>query len=239
MLPLKKKRGDIAGVPLNSTSGLRIWLKSLLSSHDLVLIPGPGTSICCGCGKEKECKVFYILYYYYYYYLLFRAAPAAYGSSQIRGQIRAAAAGLYHSHSNARSELHLGPTPQPTVMLDPRLTVRDWTCVLMDTSWVHYRFAIMGTHSFLFLMFCLFVCLFVCLFFFFFFGCPVAHGVPRPGIRSERSWDLSHSCGNTGSLTYYARWVIEPVSQCSQDAPDPVVPQGELMIILKSDESCE
>ena len=35
---------------------------------------------------------------------LFRAAPVAYGSSQVRGRIRATAAGLYHSHSNARSE---------------------------------------------------------------------------------------------------------------------------------------
>ena len=32
--------------------------------------------------------------------LLFKTAPAAYGSSQARGQIEAAAAGLHHSHSN-------------------------------------------------------------------------------------------------------------------------------------------
>ena len=31
---------------------------------------------------------------------LFRAAPVAYGSSQARGPIGAAATGLYHSHSN-------------------------------------------------------------------------------------------------------------------------------------------
>jgi len=36
-----------------------------------------------------------------------RATPAAYGGSQARGQIRATASGLRHSHSNARSELHL------------------------------------------------------------------------------------------------------------------------------------
>ena len=35
--------------------------------------------------------------------LLFRAAPAAYASSQARGLSGAAAASLYHSHSNARS----------------------------------------------------------------------------------------------------------------------------------------
>ena len=37
------------------------------------------------------------------------------------GKIRAATAGLYHSHSNARSEPHLLPTPQLTEMSDPRV----------------------------------------------------------------------------------------------------------------------
>ena len=37
------------------------------------------------------------------------AAPEAYGSFQVRGQIRAAAASLHHSHSNMGSELHLSP----------------------------------------------------------------------------------------------------------------------------------
>ena len=39
--------------------------------------------------------------------VLFRATPMAYGHSQVRGQIRAVAASLHHSHSNARSELCL------------------------------------------------------------------------------------------------------------------------------------
>ena len=38
---------------------------------------------------------------------LFRATPAAYGGSQARGQIGAAAASLCHSHGDARSETHL------------------------------------------------------------------------------------------------------------------------------------
>ena len=46
------------------------------------------------------------------------AAPAAYGGSQARGQIRAVAIGLHQSHSNVRSELHLRPT-QLMAMLDP------------------------------------------------------------------------------------------------------------------------
>ena len=42
----------------------------------------------------------------FFSFCVFRAAPMAYGSSQARGQIRAAAASLYHSHSNARFEPH-------------------------------------------------------------------------------------------------------------------------------------
>ena len=51
--------------------------------------------------------------------LAFRAASAAYGSSQARGQIRATVASLHHSHSNAGSELRLRPTPQLMAALDP------------------------------------------------------------------------------------------------------------------------
>ena len=45
-----------------------------------------------------------------YIFFLFKATPAAYGSSQARGQIRATAAGLYHSHSNSGYKTHLWPT---------------------------------------------------------------------------------------------------------------------------------
>ena len=59
--------------------------------------------------------MFLILLFFklYFILLLFRAAPPAYRGSQARGQIRARAAGLHHSHSNARSEPYLWPTPQP------------------------------------------------------------------------------------------------------------------------------
>ena len=50
---------------------------------------------------------------------LFRATPMAYGSSQARGPVRAVAASLRQSHSNARPNLRLRPTPQLTAMPDP------------------------------------------------------------------------------------------------------------------------
>ena len=51
--------------------------------------------------------------------LLFSAAPVAYGSFQARGRIGAAAAGLRHIHSSARSEPHLQTIPQFMAMPDP------------------------------------------------------------------------------------------------------------------------
>ena len=65
--------------------------------------------------------LFIFCYYYYcycYYYYIFRVASAAFGSSQARDQIRATAANLCHSHSNARSELRLQPTAQLTATMD-------------------------------------------------------------------------------------------------------------------------
>ena len=46
----------------------------------------------------------------------------AYGSSQGRGRMGAAAASLHPSHSNAGSELHLQPTLQLVAMPDPEPT---------------------------------------------------------------------------------------------------------------------
>ena len=42
----------------------------------------------------------------FFFCLFFRAALETYGSSQARGRIRAAAAGLHHSHSNGGSLTH-------------------------------------------------------------------------------------------------------------------------------------
>ena len=73
-----------------------------------------------------------------FFFLLLRAALSAYGRSRARGQIRAAAAHLCHSHSNTGSEPHLQPIPQLTAMpiLNPLNEARDPTHILMDISWV-------------------------------------------------------------------------------------------------------
>ena len=85
-----------------------------------------------------------VLMYYFYnlknFFLLFRVTLVAYGSFQARGQIRAAAAGLCHSHSNAGFKPHLWfkmlqlvATPDLNLLRE----ARDRTCILMDTSQVH------------------------------------------------------------------------------------------------------
>ena len=64
------------------------------------------------CDVPSICSFFFL-----FFFLVFgRASPAAYGGSQARNPVRAVAAGLHHSHSNARSEpteRGQGSNPQP------------------------------------------------------------------------------------------------------------------------------
>ena len=64
----------------------------------------------------KKCPKCVFLFLFLFF--LFGATPAAYGSSQARGQIGAAAASLRHIHSNTRSKLCLPPIPQLMATLD-------------------------------------------------------------------------------------------------------------------------
>ena len=78
--------------------------------------------------KWEKIAVFCLLVCLSFVFLPFSwAAPAAYGDSQARGRIRAVATGLCHSHSNARAEPHLQPTPQLTQcrILNPLSKARD------------------------------------------------------------------------------------------------------------------
>ena len=66
--------------------------------------------------------VFYkqlIFWPFFFFFCLFKATLIAYGGSQARGQIGAAAASLHHSHRNVGSKPRLWPTPQLTATLDP------------------------------------------------------------------------------------------------------------------------
>ena len=75
----------------------------------------------------------------FFFFFFFRAAPAACGSSQARGQIGAVTDSLHYSHGNAESELCVKPTPQlmASRILNLLSKAKDQTCILMDTSGVH------------------------------------------------------------------------------------------------------
>ena len=70
---------------------------------------------------------------FFFYFCLFAFSGAAPGA---RGPIGAVAASLHQSHSNARSELLLQPTPQLKAMpiLNPLSRARDRTRNLMVPS---------------------------------------------------------------------------------------------------------
>lgn len=74
-------------------------------------------------------NIFLFMYVFIYFILIFfvflsffRAALAAYGSSQTRGLIGAVAASLHQSHSNPGSKLRLQRTSQLTATPDPQPT---------------------------------------------------------------------------------------------------------------------
>ena len=62
-------------------------------------------------------------------------APTACGSSQARGQIVAAAAGLHHSHGNVDFKLHLWPTLQLAATPDPSRPG-----IKPKSLWIYVRF---------------------------------------------------------------------------------------------------
>ena len=93
------------------------------------------------------------LYLFIYLFIAISwAAPVAYGSSQARGQIRAIAAGLCHSHSHVGSELqsatYLHHSSWQHGILNTLSEARDRTRILKDTSWVLYHWTTTGAPLF-------------------------------------------------------------------------------------------
>ena len=86
---------------------------------------------------------------FFFFFCFFRATPAAYGSSQARGQIRATAATC--ATATATQDLghicDLYHSPQQHRILNPLSKSRDRTGILMDASWVRFRLATTGTPS--------------------------------------------------------------------------------------------
>ena len=70
-------------------------------------------------GTLAPLAVLCVLFFGFFFFCLFRAAPVAYGSSQLRGQIGATAVGLHPQPQPHQVELHLRPTPQLTAAPAP------------------------------------------------------------------------------------------------------------------------
>ena len=77
-----------------------------------------------------------LLQYHFFFFCLFRATPRAYGSSQARGSIGAAAAGLCTTVPNHIYDLHCS-SPQCRI-LNLLSEARDQTHILMDTSQIRF-----------------------------------------------------------------------------------------------------
>ena len=71
------------------------------------------------CWWTKQDLALWYFFFFFVFCPFFRAALATYGGSQAKGLIGDVASGLRQSHSNARSEPHLLPTPQLMATLDP------------------------------------------------------------------------------------------------------------------------
>ena len=132
----------------------------------------------------------YIKYYsksftslFFFFFCFYRVTPVAYGSSQARGWIGATAASLHHSHSNARSEpvCDLHPISWQRWIPNPMSEARDRTCILMDTSLIHFRCATIGTPKFFIF--------FVYAFLFCFRAAPAAYGCSQ--VRATALWSVS------------------------------------------------
>ena len=85
----------------------------------------------------------YLFTYLFIFVFLGLSIPRARESSQARDPNGAVATSLHHSHSNTGSRPRLRPTPQ--LILNPLSEARDRTRVFMDTSQVHYHWAMRGT----------------------------------------------------------------------------------------------
>ena len=86
--------------------------------------------------------------FFFFFLLVFRAAPAAYGSSKARSRIRAIATGLATARAmrdpSCICNLHHSSWQWQCLIPNPLSEARVWTCNLTDTSRIHFCCATMG-----------------------------------------------------------------------------------------------
>ena len=115
------------------------------------------STLCMKQMRLDRCCWLWVNCLFFFSFFLFTATPTAYGSSQARGQIGAAAASLHNSHSNPG---HLHCSLQPRKILNPLSELRDQTPILTDSNRVLIPLSQMGIQSPLILFELLELCLF-------------------------------------------------------------------------------
>ena len=88
------RRRHLTALLLYTAAGLFLFLRIRVdrSANEIELMTAAGKQLKCTINVKNQFLSFFL------------ATRAAYGGSQARGQIVAAAAGLHHSHSNAGSQ---------------------------------------------------------------------------------------------------------------------------------------
>ena len=104
-------KGLISEIYTNNSYQLNNKTQSKTGKKTYILDIYPKKTFRCNMHMKKYLTSLFLFYFY--------ATPVAYGSCQASSWIGVAAAGLHHSHSNARTKPHLWPMPQLAAMPDP------------------------------------------------------------------------------------------------------------------------
>ena len=143
----------VPGVPLWH-SGLRIWCchcSSLGHCCGAGSIPGPGTSICYGCGQKKKnhsismglgSKV-YLLFVCLLFFPHMQHMEVPGLGVELELQLLAYATATATQYPSHVCDLH--HSTWHCWILNPWSEARDQTCILMDTGWVCCHQATTGT----------------------------------------------------------------------------------------------
>ena len=153
-----RRWGDILGLSLrHGTLSLQPNLRNIKIESTLWLEMWKTTLqriwLWQGIGKEWDIRSIFTVHIAYlgtwrpifFFFVFFKSTSIAYGSSHAKGLIRAAAAGLYHSHRNTRSEF---TSVTYTTAHGNARSFTHWAGpgIKPASSWilVHYHWAMMG-----------------------------------------------------------------------------------------------
>ena len=131
---LRKPKLSKLFITVNTIASIFIFLEIILLFRKLLSPVVVFSDILAYCHFRIVTLKFDLLFFFPH----FRAESAAYGSSQARDWIRAAAAGLHHSTmmQDLSHICDLHHNSQQCQILNPLSKARDQTCILKDTSWI-------------------------------------------------------------------------------------------------------